>query len=127
MRVLGCWLEAEIWDCKPEWENSQLFDYEKFIIPETNIILYLKKGIGVIETRGVSYSKITKEPIGGVLIMTDGTYCWTKSYQYYVSKGMLEIDSEFKNHIENNGFELPPKETIDLEEIRRFLNFKGFL
>lgn len=124
MHVLGCWLEAEIWDCKPDSGKHQLFNCGRFAIPDKKVIDYINKGIVVHATRGFTFCQLTQEIIGPISLKTDGTYCWTKSYQYYVSKGMLELDSEFKNHIENNGFELPPKETIDLEEIRRFINFK---
>lgn len=113
MKILGCSLEAEFWKCDPRWEPTSIHGVGTFEVPSMIILEYLQDGIPLLAKRTTIYCKLTGEEIGTPILYTDGVFCWMTSYTFYISKGMIQLDSDFLSHIENANFIIPPIDSID--------------
>lgn len=109
MKILGCWLEADCWPCEPEeLVKNKLFVPNTFVIPSERVINYLASGVNLYGARTMLFCQITSEQIiGAPAILSDGTFFWTASYSFYITKGMVLIDDDFLAHITSNNFEIP--------------------
>ena len=113
MKILGCSLEAEFWKCDPNWEHISIHEVGTFEVPPMIILEYLQSGIPLLAKRTTIYCKLTGEEIGTPILWTDGFFCWMTSYIFYISKGMIQLDSGFLSHMENVNFINPPIDSID--------------
>lgn len=120
MKILGCSLEAEFWKCDPNWEHISISEIDTFEIPPRIILEYLQGGIPLLAKRTTIYCKLTGEEIGTPILWTDGFFCWMTSYIFYISKGMIQLDSGFLSHMENVNFINPPIDSIDRVGILEF-------
>jgi hypothetical protein len=107
MKILGCSLESEFWKCDPSWEHISIYGVGTFEVPSMIVLEYLQNGIPLLALRTTIYCKLTEEEIGTPILWTDGFFCWMTSYAFYISKGMIQLDSGFLSHMENVNFIKP--------------------
>lgn len=109
MKILGCWLEADFWPCESEeLVKNKLLEPNTVVVPSERVINYLASGVELYCARTMLFCPITGEQIiGAPAILSDGTFFWTASYGFYITKGMVLIDDDFLAHITSNNFEIP--------------------
>lgn len=74
------------------------------------LLTYLKAGHPLNDSSEVLYSLLppTEEISGTLTLRTDGEYCWADEYAHYVAHHQLLVPSEFRNHIIEKQYEIPP-------------------
>jgi hypothetical protein len=84
------------------------------------IAAYLQKGTVFIACPGVVKDVLKKEGgpvIGSPHIRTDGVWAWPSDLAYYVTHYNVALPREFVEHIEGNGWQPPPAESIQLANL----------
>lgn len=85
---------------------------------DKRIIDYLESGIPILGLRSIVVCFFTKQDMGSAIILTDGSFAWTKQYIHYLKKGVIELDSTIELHIIGNDYQHPSREQIGMEQLR---------
>ena len=83
---------------------------------ENKIIEYLNSGVAFCVSPGLVTDIIdeSKGVIGNLEILTDGEWAWPSDLSYYVTFYHINLNSDFIEHIQKNGWTIPNKKYIDL-------------
>jgi len=88
---------------------------------EPDLLRYLRAGTVLAASPGITHDVLgaqdTLIDIGGLCLLTDGTWLWYSDLAYYVEHYHLELDPRFTAHAHSHHWTTPPPAPEDLHKI----------
>ena len=82
---------------------------------DAKFVSYLRLGKQMAMAPGVSRDVIDNSIIGGMAILTDGTYSWPSDLAHYIERHHVRPPEELVAHARSNDFAMPSFDTSLLE------------
>ncbi|PHI19341.1 hypothetical protein CEQ90_13370 [Lewinellaceae bacterium SD302] len=118
MKIIGLWKEFG-WRILNESVAERIVHYNEGLF-ETNedAIAYLRSGLPLLGLRSLNYCPFTRDELKNSIVYTDGRYVWSSDYIYYLLKGAIPLDAEFKIWITKNQSKIIDQASIQANKIK---------
>lgn len=82
---------------------------------DAKLVSYLQLGKQMALAMGITRDVLDNSIIGGLAVLTDGTYSWPSDLAHYVERHHARVPDDLLAHARSNDFAMPVVDTAQLE------------